>query len=96
MLSLHMVWGMRTNIDIDDDLMARAMAATGATTKRAAVEASLRKLIDVKARERALNAALKRQEESRLAAIREGRIDEWFEELKRVGTKSEVFHADQH
>lgn len=33
---------MRTNIDIDDDLMAKAMAATETTTKKAAVEASLR------------------------------------------------------
>ena len=33
---------MRTNIEIDDELMAKAMAATNATTKKAAVEASLR------------------------------------------------------
>jgi len=88
---------MRTNIDIDDELMEQAIAATGATTKKAAVEASLRKLIDVKAHEEALNAAMKRQEESRLAAIREGRIEEWYEELKRTGTEiEEAFHADQH
>ena len=30
---------MRTNIDIDDKLMRQAMKATGATTKKAAVEA---------------------------------------------------------
>ena len=29
---------MRTNIDIDDDLMREAMRASGAPTKRAAVE----------------------------------------------------------
>jgi Arc/MetJ family transcription regulator len=68
---------MRTNIEIDDELMRQAMAATGATTKKAAVEASLRKLIDVKARERALERAMNRQQESRLAAIREGRFDAW-------------------
>jgi len=33
---------MRTNIEIDDELMRQAMAATGATSKKAAVEASLR------------------------------------------------------
>ncbi len=39
---------MRTNIDIDDDLMRQAMRASGATTKRAAVEQGLRMLIDVR------------------------------------------------
>jgi len=88
---------MRTNIDIDDELMRQAMAATGTATKKAAVEASLRKLIDVKARERALEKAMKRQEEARLAAMREGRLDEWFEELQRTGTKfEEPDYADQH
>ncbi len=33
---------MRTNIDIDDDLMAAAMAAGGFKTKKEAVEAGLR------------------------------------------------------
>ncbi|MCY1706510.1 type II toxin-antitoxin system VapB family antitoxin [Pannonibacter sp. SL95] len=36
---------MRTNIDIDDDLMTRAMAATGLPTKKAVVEEALRRLI---------------------------------------------------
>jgi Arc/MetJ family transcription regulator len=39
---------MRTNIDIDDDLMREALRASGAATKRAAVEQGLRLLIDVK------------------------------------------------
>jgi Arc/MetJ family transcription regulator len=39
---------MRTNIDIDDDLMREAMRASGAATKRAAVEQGLRMLIDVR------------------------------------------------
>jgi Arc/MetJ family transcription regulator len=39
---------MRTNIDIDDDLMRDAMRASGATTKRAAVEQGLRMLIHVR------------------------------------------------
>lgn len=86
---------MRTNIDIDDELMRQAMAATGATTKKAAVEASLRKLIDVKAREKALDEAMKRQEEARLDALREGRLEEWHEELLRTGTRiEEPVHAD--
>lgn len=36
---------MRTNIDIDEDLMAKAMKATGQKTKRATVEAALRKAV---------------------------------------------------
>ena len=36
---------MRTNIDIDDRLMARAMKSCGSRTKRATVEAGLRLLI---------------------------------------------------
>ena len=40
---------MRTNIAIDDRLIERAMRASGARTKRAAVEAGLKLLIQVKA-----------------------------------------------
>lgn len=39
---------MRTNIDIDDDLMREAMRASGATTKRTVVEQGLRMLIQVR------------------------------------------------
>ena len=38
---------MRTNIEIDDDLMRAAMRASGAATKRAAVEQGLQLLVDV-------------------------------------------------
>jgi Arc/MetJ family transcription regulator len=36
---------MRTNIDLDDELIAEAMAITGLPTKRATVEEALRRLI---------------------------------------------------
>lgn len=36
---------VRTNIDIDDDLIAEAMAATGLATKKATVEEALRRLV---------------------------------------------------
>jgi Arc/MetJ family transcription regulator len=36
---------MRTNIDIDDALLAQAMTATGFATKRATVEEGLRMLV---------------------------------------------------
>ena len=42
---------MRTNIEIDDELMQQAMAATNTTTKKAAVEASLRQAIQLKNQE---------------------------------------------
>lgn len=40
---------MRTNIVIDDALIAQAMRVTGLPTKKAAVEAGLKLLIQVKA-----------------------------------------------
>lgn len=45
---------MRTNIDIDDKLLAEAMSASGCRTKRATVEEGLRLL----ARNRAYRAIL--------------------------------------
>ena len=36
---------MRTNIDIDDALMAEAMKITGMTSKKATVEEALRRLV---------------------------------------------------
>ena len=38
---------MRTNIVIDDELMASAMRATGAKTKREVVERGLRTLLQI-------------------------------------------------
>ncbi len=49
---------MRTNIEIDDMLLSRAMAASGLTTKRATVEEGLRLLVRVRKQTKAL-AALK-------------------------------------
>ena len=40
---------MRTNIDIDDRLMRRAMRQSGARTKKATVEAGLRLLVETHA-----------------------------------------------
>ena len=42
---------MRTNINIDDSLMRKAMKATGLGTKRAVVEEGLRLLIKIKGQE---------------------------------------------
>jgi Arc/MetJ family transcription regulator len=45
---------MRTNIDIDDKLMADAMKATGQTTKKATVEAALLAMVKLDRQRRAL------------------------------------------
>jgi Arc/MetJ family transcription regulator len=42
---------MRTNIEIDDDLMTRALRVSGLKTKRAAVEEGLRVLIKLREQE---------------------------------------------
>lgn len=39
---------MRTNVDIDDQLMREAMRSSGVPTKKAAVEAGLRLLIQTR------------------------------------------------
>jgi Arc/MetJ family transcription regulator len=47
---------MRTNIVIDDKLIAEAMKLSGARTKREAVEDSLRLMVRVKRQERIRSA----------------------------------------
>lgn len=42
---------MRTNIDIDDQLMEDALKASGAKTKREAVELGLKTLVQLRAQE---------------------------------------------
>ena len=68
---------MRTNIDIDDKLMKQAMKATGTATKKAAVEAALRKVVQLKAQEGILKWRGKIQWEGDLEASREGRFPDW-------------------
>ena len=65
---------MRTNIDIDDDLMRQAMRSSGARTKRAVVEEGLRLLIQTRgqASMRRLRGKVKWQgdlERSRLSRV---------------------------
>ncbi|MES2714969.1 MAG: type II toxin-antitoxin system VapB family antitoxin [Pseudomonadota bacterium] len=43
---------MRTNIEIDDKLMKDALRATGAKTKREAVELGLKTLVELRAQEK--------------------------------------------
>jgi len=52
-LDIVEVHRMRTNIEIDDKLMKDALRATGAKTKKEAVELGLRTLLDLRAQEKA-------------------------------------------
>lgn len=47
---------MRTNIDLDDALIAEAMEITGFSTKKATVEKALRDLVRIHRQMRALDA----------------------------------------
>jgi Arc/MetJ family transcription regulator len=64
---------MRTNIDIDDDLMARAQKASGLATKKAAVAEGLRLLVRLKEQEDIMKLAGKVRWQGDLAASRKGR-----------------------
>ena len=64
---------MRTNIDIDDDLLTEAMAAAGLTTKKATVEEALRRLVQRHRRRTALANMAGLGWEGDLASSREGR-----------------------
>jgi len=70
---------MRTNIDIDDELMRQAMAASEETTKKAAVEKALRLMVRLKAQEGIKKWRGKIRWEGDLAAMREGRFIDWNE-----------------
>ncbi|MGA1342233.1 MAG: type II toxin-antitoxin system VapB family antitoxin [Hyphomonas sp.] len=61
---------MRTNIEIDDDLLHEAMAATGLATKRAIVEAALRQLVNQKRRREAIRSTAGIGWEGNLEAMR--------------------------
>jgi Arc/MetJ family transcription regulator len=64
---------MRTNIEIDDDLMAEAMVVTGLPTKKAAVEEALRRLVNRHHRREALADMTGLGWEGDLDAARQGR-----------------------
>ncbi|HEX3574862.1 MAG TPA: type II toxin-antitoxin system VapB family antitoxin [Rhodopila sp.] len=64
---------MRTNIEIDDDLIAEAIRASGAKTKKAAVEEGLRLLVRLAEQKRAVEDMTGLGWEGDLGASREGR-----------------------
>lgn len=64
---------MRTNIDIDEELLTEAMEATGQTTKRATVEEALRQIVADYRGRRSLAEMKGLGWEGDLDAMREGR-----------------------
>ena len=64
---------MRTNLDIDDELMAQAQKATGLATGKAVVEEGLRLLVRLKEQEEILKLAGKVHWQGALADSRERR-----------------------
>jgi Arc/MetJ family transcription regulator len=64
---------MRTNIVIDDQLMKAAMRASGAATKREAVERGLRMLVALRKQERIRRYRGKLKWEGDLDAMRRDR-----------------------
>lgn len=67
---------MRTNIEIDEELMAAALASSGLKTKKAVVEEALQTLIRLKAQEQVRSLRGKLQWEGNLSALREGRFSD--------------------
>ena len=65
---------MRTNIEIDEALIEKALRLTGLKTKRAVVEAGLRTLIRLKEQEEILHIAGKVRWEGNLEESRQGRF----------------------
>ncbi len=61
---------MRTNIVIDDDLMAKVLRATGLKTKREAVEAGLKTLLKLRSQAQIRKARGKLAWEGDLDAMR--------------------------
>ena len=65
---------MRTNIEIDDELLLQAMTATGLPTKRATVEEGLRLLVRVRKQVKALAQLKGLGWEGKLDKMRRGRF----------------------
>ncbi len=78
---------MRTNIDIDDKLMKQAMKASGATTKKAAVESALRQMVQLKKQAKIRELFGKVRWEGDLDAMREGRFLNWEEDFEKEKLK---------
>lgn len=77
---------MRTNIEIDDKLMKQAMKATGATTKRAAVEASMRLAVQLHRQGEAIRKLWGLGWEGNLDEMRRSRFPDWDKDWETADT----------
>jgi Arc/MetJ family transcription regulator len=68
--NITIIYTMRTNIDIDDKLMASALKATRCTTKREVVEKGLRILVRIEQQKKLLKYEGKLLWEGDLDAMR--------------------------
>ena len=78
---------MRTNIEIDDDLMRAAMAATGASTKKAVIEEALRLFVAIKGQ-----AAIR---DLRGKIVWRGHDDDWFASDEEILAKRKKADAEE-
>ena len=81
---------MRTNIVIDDELMAEAMTVTGISTKREVVDTALRTLIRIRRQSDVLALAGTVEWVGDLSAMREGRVLHEEGETYLASTEDEV------
>lgn len=65
---------MRTNVVLDDELIAEAMRQTGITTKKAVIEEALRTLVRLKMQESVRTLRGQLHWEGNLDAMRESRV----------------------
>jgi Arc/MetJ family transcription regulator len=78
---------MRTNIEIDENLLRQAMEASQTATKRAAVEVALLLTIRLKKQEEIRSLFGTVQWDGDLDAMRQGRVLEW--EAQRSGQEGQ-------
>ena len=65
---------MRTNVVIDDELMAEALESTGLNTKKAVIEEALRTLVRLRKQEQVRSLRGKLQWDGDLNTLREARF----------------------
>jgi Arc/MetJ family transcription regulator len=75
---------MRTNIEIDDKLMGRAMALSGKSTKKSVVDEALRLAVQLKRQAGIRELWGKVKWEGNLDEMRQGRFMNWQEDAERA------------
>lgn len=71
------MYDVRTNIDIDDELIGKAMALTGLRTKKAVVDEALKLLVQLKEQEKLKDLFGKVKWDGDLDEMRRNRFRDW-------------------